>query len=76
MDKLFDHKDLQEKAEWLECLAKYVEWEYALSYQRDIDGVLALLRQMMRDTWDDKGENNEKAEKLQTDKIHGENIPL
>lgn len=68
---MFEYKDLQEKAEWLETLSKYIEWEYPLSFQRDIDGVLALIRQMMRNSWDDnkalnKGDNDEET-KIQTD---------
>ena len=47
MDKLFDYNDLEDKAKWLEALAGYVEWDYPLTYQRDIDRVLKLLKQMM-----------------------------
>lgn len=63
---MFDYNDLKEKAKWLEALAGYTEWNYPLSHQRDIDGVLALIRAMMRDRWDEKGELNEKAERVQT----------
>lgn len=47
MSKLFDINDLEDKAKWLEALAGYVEWDYPLTYQRDIDRVLKLLKQMM-----------------------------
>lgn len=45
---MFDYDDLKDKADWLETLAQYIEWDYAISYQRSIDEVLALLREMMK----------------------------
>lgn len=47
-EKLFDQKDLEEKLLWLETLAGYIEWDYPLSYQRHIDKVIKLLREMIK----------------------------
>jgi len=49
MDKLFDINDLEDKVKWLQALAGYIEWDYPLTYQRDIDRVLKLLKQMIKD---------------------------
>lgn len=47
-EKLFSKKDLEEKMKWLEALAGYVEWDYPLTYQRHIDKIIKLLREMMK----------------------------
>lgn len=46
---MFDIQDLKDKLSWLQALAGWVEWEYSLTYQRDIDGVIHLLNEMIAD---------------------------
>lgn len=45
--KMFDLEDLKDKKSWLEALAGWSEWEYPISYQRNIDGVIHLLNEMI-----------------------------
>lgn len=47
-EKLFDKQDLEEKMKWLETLAGYIEWDYPLTYQRSIDKIIKLLREMIK----------------------------
>lgn len=46
---MFDIEDLEDKISWLKTLSEYIEWEYSLAYQEDIDGIIQLLEEMKAD---------------------------